>query len=284
MRPLPFALSVSKAWSPAILWPRTPARDWLFIGPSSFALARAGEPDTSSANAAAGGTTVRCAHVRVRAPVRVPRGQIIRFLREGPSLPAYSVECRDRFADERGPFRALPSPPSHHCVRVVTKKSRARGAGPRLGTCTATGPPAPAAATGLSGFARCRAPLRRPGAAGYALPRCRNARRDHGARRSADAGALARAGCRGLCRRGAVLIARKESGKVAGQDLSACRERLLLKEFLMLSGDIKARSHPRGVQRRSAVDAWSGRPPRRLVPNSPPNEFGLPSRVGSGAP
>ena len=262
MRPLPFALSVSKAWSPAILWPRTPARDWLFIGPSSFALARAGEPDTSSANAAAGGTTVRCAHVRVRAPVRVPRGQIIRFLREGPSLPAYSVECRDRFADERGPVRALPSPPSHHCVRVVTKRSR----GPRCRAqtghlCSNRAPcacrghrtqrlrpvPGPIAAAGSSGI--CFA----------ALPK-RATQRDHGARRSAGAGAFARAGCRGLCRRGAVLIARKESGKVAGQDLSACRERLLLKEFLMLAGDRKARSHPRGVQRRSAVDAWSGRP------------------------
>ena len=260
MRPLPFALSVSKAWSPAILWPRTPARDWLFIGPSSFALARAGEPDTSSANAAAGGTTVRCAHVRVRAPVRVPRGQIIRFLREAPrSLHIPWNVATDLRMSGAPSERSLPRP------QIIAsawsqRRAGARGAGPRLGTCTATGPPAPAAATGLSGFARCRAPLRRPGAAGYALPRCRNARRDHGARRSADAGALARAGCRGLCRRGAVLIARKESGKVAGQDLSACRERLLLKEFLMLAGDRKARSHPRGVQRRSAVDAWSGRP------------------------
>ena len=281
MRPLPFALSVSKAWSPAILWPRTPARDWLFIGPSSFALARAGEPDTSSANAAAGGTTVRCAHVRVRAPVRVPRGQIIRFLREGPSLPAYSVECRDRFADERGPVRALPSPPSHHCVRVVTKKSR----GPRCraqtghlysnrAPCACRGHrtqrlrpvPGPIAAAGSSGI--CFAALPKRATRPRRAPQC-------GRRRARACGLpwLVPSWRGTYCSEG---VGKGCGTGPFGVPRAFAPERIL-DALRRHKSAVAPAGSPAPVGRRCVV--WAA-----LVPNSHPNEFGLPSRVGSGAP
>ena len=203
------------------------------------------------------------------------------FPQRGPSLPAYSVECGDRFADERGPVRALPSPPSNHCVRVVTKKSR----GPRCraqtghlysnrAPCACRGHrtqrlrpvPGPIAAAGSSGI--CFAALPKRATRPRRAPQCRRRRA-----RACGLPWLVPSWRGTYCSEG---VGKGCGTGPFGVPRAFAPERILDARRRQKSAVAPAGS-PAPVGRRCVV--WAA-----LVPNSHPNEFGLPSRVGSGAP